>query len=267
MWSIKYYYRIGGKNMTFNAKEEKQKIITFIRDYYQKNHVDGAIIGISGGKDSGVVAGLFVEALGSENVIGLTLPCHSKETDQKDAQLVSNHYHFPLYNFDLTNIYDAFKKELGNIQDFTEEETKESDINLKPRLRMSTLYYFAALFSKLQNKTYLVAGTSNKCELYVGYFTKGGDSVHDISPIADFTVEEVIQLGKELNVPEKVLYKAPNDGLSNKTDEEKLGVTYKAIADYIKDPKKVSDKDKKTIEKLHNNSTHKFVIPTYRRTK
>ncbi len=251
--------------MKFDAKKEKERIVNFIRDYYHKNHVDGAILGISGGKDSGVVAGLFVEALGKENVIGVTLPCHSVETDKSDAKLVSDYYGFPLYNFDLTGIYDSFKEELKNIGNFNEEVTKDSDINLKPRLRMATVYYLAALFSKLKSKTYLVAGTSNKCELYVGYFTKGGDSVHDISPIADFTVDEVIALGAELKVPEPVLYKAPNDGLSNKTDEDKLGVTYKAIADYMEDPNKVTQKDRSTIERLHKNNTHKFVIPTYRR--
>lgn len=251
--------------MEFDAKKEKERIIDFIRDYYSKNHVDGAILGISGGKDSGVVAGLFVEALGRENVIGVTLPCHSIETDKSDAKLVSDYYGFPLYNFDLTGIYDSFKEELKNIGEFNEEETKDSDINLKPRLRMATVYYLAALFSKLSHKTYLVAGTSNKCELYVGYFTKGGDSVHDISPIADLTVDEVIALGAELKVPEPVLYKAPNDGLSNKTDEDKLGVTYKAIADYMEDPNKVTEKDRATIERLHKNNAHKFVIPTYRR--
>ncbi len=251
--------------MKFDAKKEKERIINFIRDYYNKNHVDGAILGISGGKDSGVVAGLFVEALGKENVIGVTLPCHSVETDKNDAKLVSDYYGFPLYNFDLTGIYDSFKEELKNIGDFNEVETKDSDINLKPRLRMATVYYLAALFSKLSHKTYLVAGTSNKCELYVGYFTKGGDSVHDIAPIADLTVDEVIALGAELNVPEPVLYKAPNDGLSNQTDEDKLGVTYKAIADYMEDPNKVSEQDRATIERLHKNNTHKFAIPTYRR--
>lgn len=154
--------------MKFDAKKEKERIVDFIRDYYSKNHVDGAILGISGGKDSGVVAGLFVEALGKENVIGVTLPCHSVETDKSDAKLVSDYYGFPLYNFDLTGIYDSFKEELKNIGDFNEEITKDSDINLKPRLRMATVYYLAALFSKLKSKTYLVAGTSNKCELYVG---------------------------------------------------------------------------------------------------
>ena len=129
---------------------------------------------------------------------------------------------------------------------------------------MSTLYYLAALYSNLKGKTYLVAGTSNKCELFVGYFTKGGDSVHDISTIADFTVEEVIKIGEYLKVPEKVLYKAPDDGLSNQTDEDKLGVKYSEIATYIEDKTLLDEKLKEKIEKLHNNNLHKFNIPTYK---
>ena len=199
----------------FNAKKETEKIIEFIRDYYKKNNLGGVILGISGGKDSGVVAGLFTKALGKENVIGVTLPCHSKEEDKNHAKLVSDYYGFNLINFDITNVFDSFKEELKSLGEFNEEQTKNSDINLKPRLRMSTLYYLAALYSALNNKTYLVAGTSNKCELYVGYFTKGGDSVHDISVIADYTVEEVIKIGEYLDVPKEVLYKTPNDGLSN----------------------------------------------------
>ena len=130
---------------------------------------------------------------------------------------------------------------------------------------MSTLYYLAALYSAVRGKTYLVAGTSNKCELYVGYFTKGGDSVHDISTIADFTVDEVIAIGEYLKVPEKVLYKKPNDGLSNQTDEDKLGVKYKDIATYIDNPNSVDEEIGEKIKKLHNNNLHKFTIPTYRR--
>ena len=249
----------------FDAKKECEKIITFIRTYYEENHLGGAIIGISGGKDSGVVAGLFTKALGKENVIGVTLPCHSKSQDRTDAQAVSDFYGFPLYNFDLTNAFDAFDQELLKIGTFTEDEKKNSTINLKPRLRMASLYYLAALFSAVHHKTYLVAGTSNKCELFVGYFTKGGDSVHDISPIADFTVDEVVALGEYLEVPKEVLYKAPNDGLSNQTDEEKLGVTYKAIATYMEDPEKVDIDTRKKIQKLHEANQHKFNIPTYRR--
>ena len=249
----------------FNVEKEVNNVINFIREYYKNNNLGGAILGISGGKDSGVVAALMVEALGKENVIGVTLPCHSKEEDKNDAKLVSDYYGFKLVNFDLTDTYEAFKNELNNLGQFNQEQTKDSDINLKPRLRMATLYYLAALYSKLKGKTYLVAGTSNKCELYVGYFTKGGDSVHDISPIADFTVDEVIKMGEYLKVPKEVLYKAPNDGLSNQTDEEKIGVKYSEIAAYMEDETLVDEAIKCKIRRLHNNNLHKFNIPTYRR--
>ena len=248
----------------FNVEKETKNVIDFIRKYYQENNLKGAILGISGGKDSAVVAALMVEALGKENVIGVTLPCHSKEEDKTDAKLISDYYGFELINFDITNTFDTFKQELSKLGEYTDEQLKNSDINLKPRLRMATLYYLSALYSTLNNKTYLVAGTSNKCELYVGYFTKGGDSVHDISPIADFTVEEVIKIGKYLKVPDKVLYKAPNDGLSNQTDEDKLGVTYQDIAKYM-NGEQLDEITKEKIEKLHKNNIHKFNIPTYRR--
>lgn len=249
----------------FNAEKETKKVIKFIRNYYKKNNLVGAILGISGGKDSAVVAALLVSALGKENVIGVTLPCHSKEEDRIDAKLVSDYYGFNLINFDITATFDTFKQELKKLGEFKEEELKNSDINLKPRLRMSTLYYLSALYSAVNKKTYLVAGTSNKCELFVGYFTKGGDNVNDISTIADFTVEEVIKIGEYLKVPEKVLYKKPNDGLSNQTDEEKLGVTYKDIASYMEDKTSVNKEVANKIEKLHNNNKHKFNIPTYKK--
>lgn len=249
----------------FNAELEVNNIVDFIKKYYKDNNLGGAILGISGGKDSGVVAALLVKSLGKENVIGVTLPCHSKEEDRIDAKLISDYYGIELINFDITSTFDAFKDELKSLGTFTNEEVKNSDINLKPRLRMSTLYYLAALYSALKGKTYLVAGTSNKCELYVGYFTKGGDSVHDISLIADYTVEEVIKLGEYLKVPEKVLYKTPNDGLSNLTDEDKLGVKYKDIATYMEDATLLDKETRQKIEKLHKNNLHKFNIPTYKK--
>lgn len=251
--------------MKFNAKLQTKKIIKFIKNYYQKNNLKGVILGISGGKDSAVVAALFTKALGSENVIGVTLPCHSKDEDKIDAKLISDYYKFKLYNFDLTNTFDIFKTELTKIDKFLETNTTNSDINLKPRLRMATLYYLAAMFSSINGKTYLVAGTSNKCELYVGYFTKGGDSVHDISVLADLTVDEVIEIGNYLKVPDKVLYKKPNDGLSNLNDEDKLGITYKDIALYMEDKNSVNKETALKIEKLHNNNLHKFNIPTYKK--
>lgn len=246
----------------FDAKKETNKIIDFIRNYYKENNLGGVVIGISGGKDSAVVAALFCKAIGPENVIGFTLPCHSNEDDKIKAKIISDYYKFELKNFDLTNVYDTFKNELKNLGNF--KNTLNSDINIKPRLRMSTLYYMAALYTNIKNKTYIVAGTSNKCELYVGYFTKGGDSVHDISVLADLTVDEVISIGEELNVPKEVLYKAPSDGLSNLTDEEKLGVSYKDIASYI-NGNIIAEETKNKIKTLHNNSKHKFYIPTYRK--
>ena len=249
----------------FDAKIETKKIVEFIRDYYKNNNLGGAVLGISGGKDSAVVAALLVEALGSENVLGLTLPCHSKQKDKDGAKLISDHYGFKLLNIDLTEVYDTFKEQIYKLGDYTEEELKNSDINIKPRLRMSSVYYMAALMTAVTGKTYLVAGTSNKCELYVGYFTKGGDSVHDIAPIADLTVDEVLAVGEVLNVPKEVLYRTPDDGLSNQTDEEKLGVTYKEIASYMSD-EKLPEEVKNKIEKLHNNNLHKFNIPTYKKS-
>lgn len=251
----------------FDVEREVNNVVEFIRDYYKKNNLGGAILGISGGKDSGVVAALLVRALCSENVIGVTLPCHSKEEDSIDAKLISDYYGFNLINFDITNTFDSFKNELEKLGDFSQDELKNSDINIKPRLRMTTLYYLAALYSAVNKKTYLVAGTSNKCELFVGYFTKGGDSVHDISVLADFTVEEVIKIGEYLNVPQKVLYKKPNDGLSNQTDEDKLGVKYSEVADYMEDENSVSEDIREKIKKLHDGSRHKFNIPTYRQEK
>ena len=249
----------------FNVEHETNNIISFIRDYYKNNNLGGVILGISGGKDSGVVAALFTKALGKENVIGVTMPCHSKDEDKIDAKLVSDYYGFELINFDITSTFDTFKAELTNLGEFNDLETKNSDINLKPRLRMSTLYYLAALFSTIRNKTYLVAGTSNKCELFVGYFTKGGDNVHDISVIADFTVDEVIKIGEYLKVPERVLYKKPNDGLSNMSDEDKLGVKYSEIADFMNDENSVDINVGTKIKRLHKNNQHKYNIPTYRR--
>lgn len=244
----------------FNAKEETKKNIEFIKKYFVDNKLKGAVVGISGGKDSAVVTALMTKALGKENVIGVTMPCESKENDRKDAQLVAKKYDIELINVDLTDTYYTFKKQFSNIT----KETTNADINIKPRLRMSTLYYVASIFSNIKKGTYIVAGTSNRSEAYVGYFTKGGDSVCDIKPLINLTVSEVIKIGEVLEVPEKVLYKAPSDGLSNKTDEEKLGVSYKDIEKYLNN-EKLSQDTKERIEKLHKNSLHKFIIPEYKR--
>ena len=248
----------------FNAEKEVNNIIKFIRDYFKNNKLKGVVLGISGGKDSAVVAALFTKALGSENVLGVTLPCHSKEEDKTDALLVAKKYGFELINLDLTNTYDSFIKEIENLGNFSENEVLNSNINLKPKLRMASVYYLAALYSAIKGGTYIVAGTNNKCELFVGYFTKGGDSTYDIGVLNDYTVSEVIKIGEYLCVPKEVLLKVPSDGLSNKTDEDKLGVKYSEIESFI-DNKELNDEVKNKINNLHEGAKHKFNIPVYKR--
>ncbi|MBR0461868.1 MAG: NAD(+) synthase [Erysipelotrichaceae bacterium] len=247
----------------FDAVKTKNEIVEFIREYYKKNNLKGAVLGISGGKDSGVVAGLMSEAIGPENVVGLTLPCHSKAADASDAQLVAEKFGFELINIDLTGTFDTFHKQIEALDTYSEEELKNSDINIKPRLRMATVYYMAALLSATRGGVYIVPGTSNACELYVGYFTKGGDSVYDIAPIYSLTVEEVIKVGEVVGVPEKVLYRTPDDGLSGLSDEDKLGVKYNDIAAVIRQDRELPEEVLAKIEKLHKGSAHKFDIPKF----
>ncbi|MCR4633178.1 MAG: NAD(+) synthase [Erysipelotrichaceae bacterium] len=246
-----------------DAVRETEKIVQFVKDYFEKNHLKGAVLGISGGKDSGVVAAIMCKALGPENVVGITLPCHSKEADAADAKLVAEKFGFELLNIDLTEVFDAFKVQIGKLGEFSEEELKNSDINLKPRLRMASVYYMAALLSAVKGGTYVVPGTSNACELYVGYFTKGGDSVYDIAPIYSLTVEEVIKVGEVLGVPEKVLYRTPDDGISGLSDEDKMGVKYADIGKIIRG-QEVDEKEREKIEVLHRKAAHKFNIPVYK---
>ncbi len=133
-----------------NIEVIHDEIIEFIKDYYKKNNLKGAVIGISGGKDSAVVAGLFTEALGRENVIGMWLPCHSKKEDYYDAKLLSDYLGIELIEYDLTSIYDQF---VNNIK-VDNKYLDDSNINIKPRLRMSTLYYHAQMYSKINNGVY-----------------------------------------------------------------------------------------------------------------
>ncbi len=246
-----------------NYEKLTNNIIKFVRDYYEENNIYGAVLGISGGKDSAVVAAILCKALGSERVVGLTMPCYSKEEDMRDAKKISEYYGFRLLNIDLSDIFDDFKKEINLLGNYSLEDTKNSDINIKPRMRMMSLYYMAQLLSKVEGRTYLVVGTSNKSELYVGYFTKGGDSVHDIAPIGDLMVSEVIKVGEVLEVPREVLYKTPSDGLSGMSDEDKMGVSYDDIERYILKDDTLDKGISLKIEKMHNNSSHKFIIPMY----
>ena len=132
---------------------------------------------------------------------------------------------------------------------------------------MATLYYNAAYLSKKNKGLYLVAGTSNKCEIYVGYFTKGGDNIADIQVLADLTVDEVILVGEAIGVPDHIVHKTPDDGLSGLSDEDKLGVKYREIADVIdNNGEKTSEEARKRIYNLHQKNAHKFYTPTFKKS-
>lgn len=250
----------------FDAKKTADEIIAFIKNYYEENNMKGVVVGISGGKDSAVVAGLFTKALGKENVTGIWMPCHSKEEDKNNAVELANHFGFELKEFDLTNIYDNYVEQIIALNNPNMDDLIDSNINIKPRLRTATLYYHAAYLSKRNKGIYLVAGTSNKCEIYVGYFTKGGDNIADIQVLADLTVDEVIAVGEIIGVPYHIVHKTPDDGLSGLSDEDKLGVKYSEIADVIENNGiNVSETVKQRIYSLHQRNAHKFTTPTFRK--
>lgn len=243
--------------MVKDIEKEVQNIEKWILEYVENAHADGVVVGNSGGKDSATVIALATKALGKERVMTVAMPCNSIKTDIEDAKLVSNKFDVPLIEIDLTNTFNTLEKEI----DKNIKSVAEAKINAKPRLRMTTLYYIA------QSLNYLVIGTGNKCEAVVGYTTKWGDNAHDFNPIAEFTVEEVLQIGEYLGVPEKIIKKAPNDGLGGLTDEEKLGVTYKQIAEYI-ETGKTDEKALEIIKKKEKSARHKREpIPVYHRIK
>lgn len=246
--------------MIKDLNREIEEITKWIKNYVKEANADGVVIGNSGGKDSATVIALAYKALGKDKVLTISMPCNSIKSDIDDAKLVANTFEVPLLEIDLTNVYETLEMEIESVIETKEEwRTKEARINTKPRLRMTTLYYVA------QKLNYLVIGTGNKCEATVGYTTKWGDSAYDFNPIGDFTVDEVLQIGKYLGVPNKIIEKAPNDGLGGLTDEEKLGVTYKQIAEYI-ETGKTEEKAMEIIKRKEKMSMHKRTkIPVYKR--
>lgn len=234
-------------------QQKMQQAIQWIRKKVEETGAKGVVIGDSGGKDSATVLGLAKNALGSDKVLAVIMPCHSNYQDRKDAIKVAESLKIKTMEIDLSKTYDSLERELNR----GEKLTEESKINIKPRLRMTTLYAIA------QTLNYLVMGTGNLCEIMVGYTTKWGDSSSDLNPIANFTVEEVVKIGEMLGIPSEVIHKAPNDGLGEKTDEEKLGVTYKQITEYINSGKIDPDAMKKIEEKYRKSEHKREPIPTF----
>jgi len=199
----------------------KNRIIDWIKKQIKQSKAKGIVLGLSGGKDSSVVACLAKEAVGKDKVLALILPCHSQIQDLEDAELVAQKLGIKTKVVDLTNIYDNLIKILPQAKGMARA-------NLKPRLRMLVFYYFA---NKLN---YLVCGTGNKSEISTGYFTKHGDGATDILPIGDLLKREVRELAQELGIPEHIITKPPTAGLwPGQTDEGEMGITYPELDDIL----------------------------------
>lgn len=249
----------------FDAKLETENIVNWIRDYYKNNKATGCVIGVSGGKDSAVVSALMCKALGPENVVGLTLPCHSKDKDAAGAKIVAEKFGFELINLDLTSTFDAFTANdyFVNLlkEDDAQKKFENSNINLKPRLRMAACYYMTALLSATRGGLWLTTANSNACEKFVGYYTRGGDEIGDLFPLVNLTVPEVIKVGEYLDVPREVLYRAPDDGISGKTDEEKMGISYLDVHKIIRGEEGVSKESYDKIMAKHKANLFKLTKP------
>ena len=215
----------------FTTKDLKNRCVEWIRSWFEKNG-DGcnAVIGISGGKDSSVVAALCVEALGKERVIGVLMP-DGVQNDIAFAYLLVNTLGI---RYKVCNIFRAVEDITQTIESNIDggcmcvEMSQRAKINLPARVRMATLYAVS------QSCNGRVANTCNLSEDYVGYSTRYGDSAGDFSPLALLTTDEVVAIGDELGLPESLTHKTPSDGLSGKTDEDNLGFTYAQLNKYIR---------------------------------
>lgn len=203
-----------------------EKIANHFKIWQTENHMPNkVVIGISGGKDSSVVAGIFSRILGSENVIGVSMPCNGQK-DIEDVNAVFNVLGIKRIDIDIGNAFNVILEKIANNNIDISYDTKT---NLPARLRMSTLYAIA------QSVNGIVLNTCNLSEDYVGYATFGGDNLGSYAPIKNLTVTEVIALGDWLGLPYNLTHKTPIDGLQTLSDEEKLGMSYNDIDEYIRE--------------------------------
>jgi NAD+ synthase len=232
----------------FDVKKATNDCIQWIKDFFEKNGKDCmAVVGISGGKDSSVVAALCVEALGKDRVIGVLMP----NGEQSDIE-----YSKMLVDFlDITritcNIEGAVNEVLESFEGVV-SPTPQTTTNLPARIRMATLYAIS------QSVNGRVANTCNLSENWVGYCSKFGDAAGDFSPLENLTVTEVKAIGRELGLPSELVDKTPTDGLCGKTDEDNLGFTYAELDAYIRDGIEPSEEVKAKIDSMHEKNLFKL---------
>jgi len=236
--------------MLENPKQTKDKLVQWIRDYFAENGPEcSAVVGISGGKDSTIVAALCVEALGKDRVVGVLMP-NTEQADIVDSYKVVEHLGIE-YKF--VNIGGTVNELLYRLEEVT-QVSEQTKVNLPARIRMATLYAVAQSLPHGGR----VANTCNMSEDYVGYSTKFGDSAGDFSPLANLMVHEVKQIGHELSLPIKLVDKTPSDGLCGKTDEDNLGFTYDQLDTYIKAGSCGDEEVDRKIADMHKRNLHKL---------
>ena len=252
---------------TMCAMPSVERIAGWMRRQLAAAGARGFVVGLSGGIDSAVVARL-AQLAAPGNVVAALLPCHSDPADEHDAALVATHFSLTTVRIDLADAYDALVRDaqraLNGLPDQMRATAPVDPLrgrvplaNMKPRLRMSTLYFFA------NSLNYLVAGTGNKSELSIGYFTKYGDGGADLLPLGHLVKGEVRALARELKVPDAIIERTPSAGLwMGQSDEEEMGFTYAELERYLEDgPQGVSPALAMRIERLIRSSEHKRALP------
>jgi NAD+ synthase len=246
-------------------------LVDWIRQQVTAASARGLVVGLSGGLDSAVVARLCQIAMPS-HVVAAILPCHSDPRDERDAQLVVQQFGLPVVRIDLAPAYDRLINDLKTMalqlprdqvpaNDSAGAEARLPLANIKPRLRMSALYFIA------NSLNYLVVGTGNRSELMIGYFTKYGDGAVDLLPLGRLLKSEVRELAVDLEVPQSIIDKAPSAGLwDGQTDEEEMGFSYGDLERYLTNgPEGVAPALAMRIERLIRTTEHKraqAIMPT-----
>lgn len=236
---------------SFDALSCKTQIIKWIKDWFNMNGPDcNAVIGISGGKDSSILAALCVEALGKERVIGVLMP-KGKQPDIEDAKKVVDFLEIKHF---IINIEDTINTLYTSLPPLS----KQALLNLPPRIRMSTLYAIS------QTNNGRVVNTCNLSETLLGWETRWGDAVGDFAPFANLTATEVVQIGLKTNLPRNLVIKIPADGLCGHTDEDAFGFTYKVLDRYIRTGKIENMDIKHKIDNMIKNNWFKHTpIPAF----
>lgn len=236
-----------------NIEALADKLTSWIRDEVTAGGCRGVVIGMSGGIDSAVLA-VLCQCAFPESTLGVMMPCHSNPDDKAHALAVAEKFAIPMVEVALDSIYEAFMRELPEFKD-NPELKHLAQANLKPRLRMVALYYIA------NQRRYMVAGSGNRSEIAIGYFTKYGDGGVDIMPLANLVKSQVRELARHLGVPEAIIDKPPSAGLwEGQTDEAEMGVSYEELDGYVLTGE-ASEAARKKLEKMMAGSAHKRSLP------